>query len=112
LKEEFISEVIKPLPEELDLSQSSPGEPALPRKFYWRKETVEIAEVVRKWKSSSPCVHGSGDLYVRRHWYEIMTTDGREMKIYFDRNTKPLRNAKRRWWMFSQTIRTKPNAES
>jgi len=102
LKEEFISEEIKPLPEFLDISQSAPGEPALPQKFHWRGEAVEIAEVLRKWKSASDCTHGSDDRYVRRHWYDIRTTDGRQMRIYFDRNTKPSGHKKRRWWMFSQ----------
>lgn len=99
-KEQFISEEIKPLAEELDFSPSATGEPALPKKFRWRNETIEIAEVLHKEKTTGPCTHGSGERYVRKHWYTIRTVDGRQMRLYFDR--KPAtRQIKKRWWLFS-----------
>lgn len=101
MKEEFISEEIKPVAEELDYGQSAPGEPAIPRKFRWRGETIEIASVLYKEKSTGACTHGSGERYVRKHWYDVRTTDGRQMRIYFDRRPASFRQRKKRWWLFS-----------
>jgi len=97
----FIGEEIHPLAEEFDYSASAPGEPAIPRKFKWRQEIIEIRLILRKWKSSSGCRHGSRDRYVRKHWYEIRTTDNRVMTIYFDRQFQNPHGRKRRWWLLS-----------
>jgi hypothetical protein len=32
--------------------------------------------------------HGSGERYVRKHWYRVKTTEGPEMKIYFERQRR------------------------
>lgn len=101
-KEHFIGEEIRPLPEEFDYTASAPGEPALPRKFRWRQETIEILHILKRWKSVSGCRHGSSDRYVRKHWYRIRTTDNRVLTIYFDRQLA-MPGRKRRWWLFSQT---------
>jgi hypothetical protein len=102
MKERFISEAIEPLPEDFDFSQSAAGEPAIPRRFQWRSETLELVEVTRRGKSTSPCTHGSSERYVRRHWYDIITGDGRRLRIYFDRQAGSSRRRKRRWWIYSQ----------
>ncbi|MBT7300722.1 MAG: cytoplasmic protein, partial [Victivallales bacterium] len=44
------------------------------------------------------CHHGSSEQYVRRHWFRVETTDGSEMRIYFDRQPRPGAN-KKRWWL-------------
>lgn len=102
MRERFISEAIRPLPEDFDFAPSAVGEPAIPRRFRWRAETVVISEVARRWKSTSPCTHGSTERYVRRHWYEIITGDGRRLRIYFDRQASSARQRRRRWWLYSQ----------
>ena len=101
MKEHFIGEEIRPLREDFDYSASVPGEPAIPRKFRWRHETIEICHILKKWKSLSGCRHGSKDRYVRKHWYEIRTTDNRVMTIYFNRQFRNPHGQKRRWWLFS-----------
>lgn len=101
---QFIGEEIVPLVDEFDYSASAPGEPAIPRKFTWRRETIEIRHILRKWKSSSGCRHGSKDRYVRRHWYEIRTMDNRVMTIYFDRQFRDPRGQKRGWWLLSMVV--------
>lgn len=101
MKEQFISEEIKPVAGELDFSLSAVGEPALPMKFRWRAEVIEIAALLNKEKSTGACTHGSGERYVRKHSYDIRTKDGRRMRIYFDRTPASKRNPKRRWWLFS-----------
>lgn len=100
MHERFIGEYIKPLKDTFDFSRSSPGEPAIPSKFTWRTDVVEIEHIVERWKTTSPCRHGSGEKYVRRHWYRVQTNDGKEMVIYFDRKP-PVRAGDRRWWLFS-----------
>jgi hypothetical protein len=102
-KEHYIGEEIHPVKEEFDYSASAPGEPALPRQFIWRHQTIEIRYILRRWKTASGCRHGSADRYVRKHWYEIRTMDNRVMTIYFDRQFKDPRGQKRRWWLFSMT---------
>ncbi len=100
MTERFISEEIKPVPAALELS-SRPGEPALPRRFLWDGDEVTISLVHRTWKTTSACTHGSGERYVRRHWYEIETEDGIRMILYFDRKPASSRQTRKRWWLFS-----------
>jgi phosphoribosylglycinamide formyltransferase-1 len=102
MKEQFVSEQLTPIPAEMDILSAALGEPAIPWKFTWRGETIEIAKVIRKWKSTSPCTHGSGERYVRRHWYEITTVNGRYLRIYFERQSRSRRERKKRWWVFSE----------
>lgn len=95
--EQFVSESIVPM----ELGASSViGEPALPVKFRWRKVEYEVAQVIERWKTTGACRHGSGERYVRRHWYRVLTTDGSEMKIYFERQPRLGQN-KKRWWLAS-----------
>lgn len=101
MREQFISEEIKPLIGAFDLAHAAPGEPALPRRFRWRGEVLEVTEVLHKEKSTGPCTHGSGERYVRRHWFDIRTADGRQMRIYFDRKATSPRTPKTRWWLYS-----------
>jgi hypothetical protein len=37
---------------------------------------------------------------VRKHWFEVLTTSGDTMKIYFERQPRTPRN-KARWWLFT-----------
>jgi phosphoribosylglycinamide formyltransferase-1 len=93
--EKFISELITPTA----LAASTViGEPAIPIRFRWRNAEYEIARVMEKWKTAGDCRHGSGERYIRRHWYRILTTDGAEMRIYFERQPRANQN-KKRWWL-------------
>jgi hypothetical protein len=99
--DEFISETIKPDGESFMLSAAI-GEPAVPRRFRWRARTLEVREVVRAWKEHEPDrTHGSGHLYLRKHWFEVRTDDGSMMKLYFQRQPASGRAAKARWWLYS-----------
>jgi phosphoribosylglycinamide formyltransferase-1 len=75
----------------------SAGEPGLPGRFSWRGTEYGVARVLATWKTTGPCKHGSGEQYVRRHWFRLITTDGTEMEIYFDRQPRAAQN-KQRWW--------------
>lgn len=102
MHEQLISEALTPVVATSDTSRMAVGEPGLPREFLWRGRAVRIATVLRSWKETGPCRHGSGERYVRRHWYEVAADDGTRMKIYFDRQQRP-RHGRRepRWWLFS-----------
>lgn len=98
--ERFISEPLIPVTRTCDTSRMAIGEPGLPRQFIWRGRTIEIAAVLRSWRETGRCRHGSAEKYVRKHWYEVATATDGTMKIYFDRH--PRRGRKEaRWWLFS-----------
>ncbi len=98
--EEFVSETIQPVAETIDVARMSTGGPGLPRQFRWRSQTIEIAQVLRTWRETGPCHHGSGETYVRKHWFEVLTDSGDTMKIYFERQARSGRGTSR-WWLFT-----------
>ncbi len=100
MTERFVSEAIEPLVATCDTTRMSLGEPGLPRQFIWRGRIVEITAVLRSWHDTGPCRHGSDEMYVRKHWYEVATHDGTTMKIYFERQARRGRKGSR-WWLFS-----------
>ena len=94
----FISENIRPCGTEFALQRMQAGEPGLPRAFTWRDRTIEVAELLERWKSTSPCKHGSTEQYVRRHWYRIRDPQGTCYTLYFDRALPKQRRD--RWWLY------------
>lgn len=101
MQEQFICDPIKPVVGTMDTRAMTRGEPGLPGKFIWRDEEYTVAEVLEKWKETSPCRSGGGERYVRKHWFRIRTTDGREMKIFFERQARSKRQSKLRWWLYT-----------
>ena len=104
---EFVSEPITPAGGSFDTAAMAAGEPGLPARFRWRETEYEVARVLDTWKTTGDCHHGSGEQYVRRHWYRVEATDGTLMEIYFDRQPRSGRS-KARWWL--ATIVEKPTA--
>lgn len=105
--ERFISERILPDPESFDARGTAFGEPALPLRFSWRDRTVEVEEILDTWKDTGPCSHGSDEKYVRKHWFRVRTTEGDEMRIYFERQARSKREQKARWWLYTHSPCTK-----
>lgn len=97
-REEFVSEAISPAPGGFDASAMSRGEPGLPRAFTWRGKPYAVARVVSTWKSTG---RDRGETYLRRHWFAVETSDGTRMTLYCERQAKPGRNPKSRWWVYS-----------
>ncbi len=95
---EFVSEPITPVAGSFVTAAMSTGEPGLPVRFVWRATEYQVVEVVDTWKTTGPCKHGSGERYVRRHWFRVVTTDGVEMELYFDRQPRA-RQRMQRWWL-------------
>jgi hypothetical protein len=100
MPERLISEAIKPVTETADTSRMAIGEPGLPHKFVWRGRTVTVRAVLRSWRETGRCHHGSPEIYVRKHWYEVDTTSDGIMKLYFDRQPRGSKKGAR-WWLFS-----------
>lgn len=96
--EQFVSEPIEPTAASGDVLAMSRGEPGLPHRFTWRDQRFEIAHVLSTWKTST---RERGDLYLRRHWFQIATTCGRHMKLYCERQTKTRGKPKSRWWLYT-----------
>ena len=107
--EEFVSEPIEPVRGTFDARGMTAGAPGLPERFVWRGNTYTVAAVIETWKDKSPCKHGSGEQYVRKHWFRIRTTGGEEMKLYFERQARSRRELKTRWWLY--TIITTKNTK-
>lgn len=103
-KEQFISEPLTPKAGTATPLRMASGEPGLPEQFLWRGETHRIDAVVSSWKTQSGCSHGSGEQYVRRHWFQIRVDDGSEWKVYCDRQAASPRAPRRRWWFYSRLV--------
>lgn len=99
-REEFISEPIVPEPGSADIRSMAIGEPGLPARFTWRERIFDVKAVVQQWKTSSR-EGGTGRLYLRRHWYTILTGSGEQMTIYCERQARSRRQAKSRWWLYT-----------
>lgn len=98
LHKEFVSEPITPVAGSFDTASMAAGEPGLPARFLWRGAEYEVIRVLDAWKTTGPCRHGSGEQYVRRHWFRVVTADGTEMELYFDRQPR-VRQKTQRWWL-------------
>ena len=71
------------------------GEPQLPPSFTWRGEMLEVKTIVKVWRTTK---EDRGDVYLKRHWFEFATGDGRTAVVYFDRAAK---RGSPRWWLYS-----------
>ena len=100
MAEQFISAAIQPIVGTFDATRMSTGEPGLPRQFRFGSQIIQIARVLKTWRETGPCHHGSGESYVRKHWFEVLTDGGDRMKIYFQRQPRSRAN-KIRWWLFT-----------
>lgn len=101
MQERLVSERLTPILETVDARRVVIGAPLLPARFRWRGVEYAVAEVLEEWKETGPCHHGSGERYVRKHWWRIRTATGEEMKIYFERQARSARQKTQRWWLYT-----------
>lgn len=98
---EFIGEPLQQVA--FDTSSLAAGEPGAPASFTWRGREHLVTEVLGRWKGVAPDrTHGSGEMYVEKHWFRISTDTGYKMDVYFDRAAS--RSSKRfgsRWWLYT-----------
>ena len=57
--------------------------------------------MLERWKDTGPCTSGGGEKYLRKHWFRVRTTDGREMKLYFERQARRGSRQTSRWWLYT-----------
>jgi phosphoribosylglycinamide formyltransferase-1 len=100
---EFICQELTPVAGLADAAMMARGQPGLPRRFTWRNVQYEIVGVIETWKTQGPCRHGSGEMYLRRHWYKIQVNPRLVMTVYCDRQAKNRRKPKSRWWVYTVT---------
>lgn len=99
---ELISEPITPEAGTFDTSAMGRGEPGLPTAFTWRGRSAKVAEVLRVWKQSSrEGGRAGGELYLRRHYYELRMADGAVWTVYFLRQPPRSGNARARWFLYT-----------
>lgn len=79
----------------LKVAALSHGEPSLPGGFEFDGERLDVAELLRTWRSTKD---DRGDTYLKKHWFEFATTDGRRAVVYFDRGA---RKGAPRWWLYT-----------
>jgi phosphoribosylglycinamide formyltransferase-1 len=109
MRETFIGEAITPVDGSFSTSAMAMGKPGLPRKFSWRGHHYAAVAILQEWKQSGDCRHGSGERYVRQHWFRVRTAENIEMKIYFERQRRSSGGS--RWRLYS--IRnTEPDGRS
>jgi hypothetical protein len=94
----LISEPIQPEAGSADIGAMSRGEPGLPRAFIWRGARYEVTSVESKRRSTGA---DRGDVYVRKHFFDIVTACGKRMTVYFERNPTNKTARKNRWWLYS-----------
>jgi hypothetical protein len=99
--ERFIGEAIRPVGSAMDTSRIARGEPALPMRFAWRGREYRVEAVLERCKETGPCRSGADERYVRKHWFRIRTSDGIEMRIYFERQARSGRGRGARWWLYA-----------
>jgi phosphoribosylglycinamide formyltransferase-1 len=103
MKQTFIGEAIEPEDMSFSVSAMAMGKPGLPQSFSSKGGSFPVIEVLEEWKESGACRHGSGERYVRKHWFRIKTTEDREMRIYFERQKRSSGGS--RWRLYSISAR-------
>ena len=98
-KETFVGDAITSEDSSFSASSMAMGGPGLPRVFSWKGREYSVLEVLEQWKEAGDCRHGSGERYVRKHWFRIRTSQGLEMRIYFERQKRSSGGS--RWRLYS-----------
>ncbi len=99
LTEQFVGEAIEPDAGTFDAAGMSTGGPGLPWQFCWRQQVFTVSRVTKTWRDTGPCHHGSGERYVRKHWFEVLAKSGETMTIHFERQARS--RSKQRWWLYT-----------
>jgi len=102
--EQFVCEELTPEPGSFDAAGMARGEPGLPQRFTWRGVQYRVAGMIKQWKTSSPCRNGGSEMYLRRHWYQVLTEPRATMTVYCDRQAKNRKHPKSRWYVYSASV--------
>ena len=99
---EFVSESIRPRAGSFDASAMGRGEPGLPSAFQWRDAWYDVIECRTYWKeTSSEGARAGGDVYLRRHCYELDMSDGSVWTVYCVRQPPRSGSPKALWYLYT-----------
>ncbi len=84
----FIGEPITPAKASFSVSEMAAGAPGLPAAFTWKGRNFQVLELLEQWKEAGDCRHGSGERYVRKHWFRLRVTGEMAMCVYFERQRR------------------------
>ena len=59
--------------------------PPVPSAFSWKEGEFRITAVLRSWRSTKS---DRGDTYLKRHWFELQTSTGARIEVYYDRDAR------------------------
>ena len=97
----FVSEPIQPQGG-FNVEVMGRGEPGLPEAFEWRGKVYQVSTRIAQWKKSSrEGGRAGGELYLRRHYYELRMSDGSIWTVYFTRQTPKSGSPKSRWFLYT-----------
>jgi hypothetical protein len=90
----FVGRPIVPTGEDF-VTSTGGREPPVPRAFLFDGSTLAIDAVLRSWRSTKS---DRGDAYLKRHWFELRTTGGQRIEVYYDREA---RRGAPHWWLYA-----------
>lgn len=90
----FVSRPLKPGADGY-ITAATGSEPPVPRAFLWEDRRLEIAAVLRSWRTTKD---DRGDTYLKRHWFELRTEGGARLEVYYDREA---RRGAPQWWLYA-----------
>ena len=99
--ERLVSEAIQPVKGTFDAAAMARGEPGVPGRFVWRDREHRVTRILETWKDIKPGQDCPDCMYLKKHWYRIITDDGTQMRLYFDRQPRRGKSASVRWFVFS-----------
>lgn len=91
----FVSKPIVPIGVTTGVDGQGRGEPSLPAAFHFGDEVLAVGRLRRQWRSTKT---DRGDVYLKRHWFEFETLDGRRAVVYFDRAA---RRGSPNWYLYT-----------
>jgi len=98
---EFVCEPLVPVKGTGEATAMAAGKAGLPGRFTWRGRAYRIVGVISSWKRSGPCRSGGNEMYLRRHYYKILTDPHAVMTVYCDRQVKDRKHPKAIWWVYT-----------
>jgi nucleotidyltransferase/DNA polymerase involved in DNA repair len=94
----LVSEALTPAEGWFDTDGMSRGEPGLPAAFRWKERLCRVQQRLRSWKQVRP--EPTGQMYLRRHYYELLMDDGSTWTVYCLRQAGRPGHAAPRWFLY------------
>ena len=100
---DLISEPITPHAGTFDAVAMGTGRPGLPTGFTWRDASFDVGHVRSEWKESSrEGSRAQGELYLRRHYFQLQMSDASLWTVYFTRQAPHTSSPKKRWFLYTR----------